>query len=526
MSDESLPQPLSEPLPDGNGRRGLSGLLRHSATYSMVPLLGRAISVVMLFLFADWMQEGEFGAVDLADLLLAALVQLLGYNLLSGMTRHYFDHTDEADRKAVVSSVTLALGAISAVVVGVMLLFREELAPILISGDKDHVVGWTVRRVTLIALLIIPFQLTTQCGFYYLQILQRSGTYAAVQLAKLIFELGLRIWLVGFAGHGAPGYLYPVLAGEVLTTLFLTGWALHRTGLKFSWPILRPIIAYTLPLVPVGVFQLLLHFGDRRMLEMFSSPGTGLYNVGIYGIGYKIGFLTTAAMLGPFLQIFHPWIYDEADPDLRARNLSRASSYCILAITAASIGIVLIAREVLFFMPADKDYVLAWKVVPWITSAYLLWAIYHLSQIPLYIAKRTDRLIWVNGMAVLANVGLNAWLVPRHGFVGSGIATLLTFGLLAALGLRLAQQTTSVPFELKRILLCLVVMALASAIALELDGQFSPVTNRQWLLAVGYKSAIGLTLVGLLWRVAMSQAERAQFRAWLGARLASGANRT
>lgn len=512
-------EPDATPENSGSGR-GLAGLLRHSATYSMVPLLGRAISVVMLFFFADWMGEGEFGTVDLADLLLAALVQLLGYNLLSGMTRHYFDHTRIEDRKAVVSSVTLALGLISSVVVGVMLLFRDELAPILISSEADEQVGWTIKRVTLIALLIIPFQLTTQCGFYYLQILKRSGTYAAVQLTKLVFELSLRIALVGFLGYGAPGYLYPVLAGEMLATLFLTGWTLRQTGLRFSWPVLRPIVLYTLPLVPVGVFQLLLHFGDRRLLEMFSTNDTGLYNVGIYGVGYKIGFLTTTAMLGPFVQIFHPWIYDVTDPEERARNLSRVSTYCILAISVASMGIVLIAREVLFFMPPDKDYVQAWRVVPWITSAYVLWSVYHLTQIPMYIAKRTKPLIWVNGLAVIVNVGLNAWLVPRYGFVGSGAATLGTFGLLAMLGMRMAQGTTSVPFEVRRLMMCLGGMAIASIVALQLDARFPPWTGAEWGAAVVYKSAIALALIGLLWRLVLTAEERVRFREWVGQRLA------
>ena len=511
MTDVSESEPALAP----ERPTGLSGLLRHSATYSLVPVLGRAISLVMVFFFAEWMREGEFGAVDLADLLLAALVQLLGYNLLQGMTRYYFDHEEVEDRKRVVASVTLALGGISAVVIGVMLLFVRELTPILISGESLGT-GWTVRRVTTVALLIIPFQLTTQCGLYYLQILKRSGTFAAIQLTKLVFELSLRVWMVGFAGYGAPGYLYPVLIGEVILTVLLTGWTLRRTGLHLSWRVLRPIVLYTLPLVPVGVFQLLLHYGDRRLLEMFSPEGQGLYNVGIYGIGYKIGFLTTTVVLGPFVQIFHPWIYGEEDPERRALNLSRVSTYGILAITAASVCIVLIAREVLFFMPPDKDYVMAWKVVPWITSAYLLWSIYHLSQIPLYIAKRTGRLVWINGLAVLANVGLNAWLVPRFGYVGSGQATLITFALLAGMGLHLAHQSTSVPFELGRIALCLGAMAAASWITLQIDARFPPETAREWLLAVGYKTAIALTLVGLLWRVVLHADERERLRQWLG----------
>lgn len=518
--------PETEPAASGaaGGRGGnsgrLSSLFRHSAIYSAVPLFGRVISIVMLYFFARWMPEAEMGLVDLADLVLASLVQVLGYNLLSGMTRFYFEQASEADRRRVISSCTLALAAVSWTVVLVLVAFRRDLAPVLIGEGTARYDSWTIQRVLQITLLVIPLQLTSQCGFYFLQITQRSGLYAAIQLAKMLFELGLRIYLVGFAGHGPQGYLYPILAGEALVTLGLTGWVLSRTGLGFSWRVLRPIVAYTLPLIPVGLFQLALHYGDRRLLEHFSEDQTALDQVGIYGIGYKIGFLATGALLGPFVQIFHPWIYGVSDRAEQAQKLARVSTYGILTIAAASLCVTLASRHVLeLMMPADREYIEAWKVVPLITSGYLFWAVYHLSQIPLYIAKRTAPLIWINALALGLNVGANALLVPPLGFVGAGLATLLTFASLAAAGLWTSRRAMSVPFEFGRISGVLLVMAAAAGGSVGLDLWLVPAGVAGLVLNGGAKLALMGLLLALLVRGVLSAEERGDLARAIRARL-------
>lgn len=519
----------TEPAEDGavaaeGGRSGtggrLSSLLKHSATYSAVPLLGRVISIVMLYFFARWMPEAEMGLVDLADLVLASLVQVLGYNLLSGMTRFYFEQASEADRKRVISSCTLALAALSWSVVLLLVAFRRELAPILIGEGTARYDSWTIQRVLQITLLVIPLQLTSQCGFYFLQIQQRSGLYAAIQLAKMLFELGLRIYLVGFAGHGPQGYLYPILAGEAVVTLGLTGWVLSRTGLGFSWRVLRPIVAYTLPLIPVGLFQLALHYGDRRLLEHFSEDQTGLDQVGIYGIGYKIGFLATGALLGPFVQIFHPWIYGVSDRAEQAQKLARVSTYGILTIAAASLCVTLASRHVLeLMMPDDRDYIDAWKVVPLITTGYLFWAVYHLSQIPLYIAKRTAPLIWINALALALNVGANALLVPPFGFLGSGWATLVTFAALAVAGLWTSRRAMSVPFEFGRLASVVLVMGAAAGGSVLIDLWLAPAGWLGLVLNGLAKLAVmGLLLTVLVLRV-LTAAERSDLARAIRARL-------
>lgn len=501
------PRPMARDSRDRGG--SLASLLRHSINYSLVPILGKVISVAMIPFYTGWLVRDEYGAANLADLLFAGLVQLLGANLLQGMQRFYFDHEEERERRAVVSSCTLLLGLVSWAVVTPMLLASEALAPVLIGSPSDQVSAGTIASAAAIALATVPFQLSSQAGFFHLMILKRSGVYAGIMLAKILFELSLRIWMVGFADMGLIGFLLPVLIGESLATLFLTGWTLRRNGFVVRLDVLRPIVRYTLPLIPVGVFQLLLHYGDQRLLELL-APDDGLAAVGVYSVGYKLGFLVTAMMLDPFVRIFHPWVFDIADRGVQAQRVARVSTYALAAMSSASLLIMLFGKQALaVFVSAENGYDEAWRVVPWICAGYVFWCAYHISQIPMYIAKRTTPLAWINGGALVLNVLFNLWLVPAHGFVGSGVATLLTFACLAAMGMTLAHQEMSVPFERGRLSLVFALVIGIAALTLQIDRTIPTDAWSSLAVAVGLKLVLGAGALALIWRGSLDAEDRA-----------------
>jgi O-antigen/teichoic acid export membrane protein len=164
--------------------------------------------------------------------------------------------------------------------------------------------------------------------------------------------------------------------------------------------------------------------------------------------------------------------------------------------------------------------------VPYIASAYVLWAVYHLSQIPLYIAKRNGPLVWINLIALLVNVWLNAELVPTLGFVGAGIATLGTFALLATMGLYVGARTSGMHFQYGRILSILAVMGAASILALLVDENVATDTWAAVARAVAAKAAGLAVFVACLWFGVVSRAERAQLSAWVRSKLPGGKART
>src|SRR5688572_32049892 len=54
-----------------------------------------------------------------------------------------------------------------------------------------------------------------------------------------------------------------------------------------------------------------------------------------------------------------------------------------------------------------SEFFVAYRVVPFLATGYVFWALYNVSQTPLFLDKRTGRLFFVNLLAVALNIVLN-----------------------------------------------------------------------------------------------------------------------
>ena len=198
---------MTEPT-ESDETRSLGGLAKHSLIYSVAPFLRQGISVAMTRFYTSptWLGTSGFGVKENVDLWMIGLQQLLGQNVLGAMVRFYFDHEDEDERARVVTSSTLTIALIAWVVCGVALLFSGGLSPLML-GRGEVVDASELEVILRLTLLLIPFQLSSLSGFYYLQILKRSGLYSTLQTAKLFVEVALNFWLIGALGLGVRGFL-------------------------------------------------------------------------------------------------------------------------------------------------------------------------------------------------------------------------------------------------------------------------------------------------------------------------------
>jgi len=494
-------------------------LVRHSLVYGMVPFLRYGVSIGMTAFYTAKLHTSGYGVKEVLDLWILLAQQLLGLNVLGGMLRIYFDRKSEQDRALVISSSILLLSALAWSLCGWSLAFSDQLAPLLLGSGSAEFPRSDLELVLKLTLILIPFQLSTLAGLYYLQILRRSALYAGVQLAKLALEVALHLIFLGILGWGLRGFLLGLLIGEAATTLLLTGWILVRIGPRVSWSAFSPVLSYAAPLVPVGLFQLGLHQADRRLLEHVFTGTKGLDLVGIYGLGYKVSYLVNAMVLGPFLQVFQPYVFALRDPAERARTVSLVSTWALATVASATLVVVLFGRQAVELLSGSPAFDGAWRVIPWVASGYVFWALYNTAVIPLYLDKRTKPVALINALALVTNIGLNLLLIPRFEIVGAAAATLISFALLAVLGMLASRSAAGVRFELGRQAAILSIVLGAAAAAYVIDAR---AVSSDAPAALGLKAAILVLLLGVGWTLLLRSGERAALGAWLRARIGRG----
>lgn len=496
------------------------GLVRHTLVYGLAQVLRYVVSFGMTRFYTAYLIAALYGVKEVIDLWMILLQQVLGQNLLAGMMRQYYEGRDERERASVVTSTTLLLAACAWGVCVPLFFLSDGLAPILIGRPTAEVSALEIADAVRLLLLLVPFQLTTLSGFYYLQTIRRSGLYTAIQTAKLLLEVALHVVFMGILGWGLSGFLLGLVLGEALTTLGLTGWVLASLRPRFDWRALRPVLVYAAPLIPVGVFQLGLHQLNRRLIEVSFSGEAGLALAGIYGLGYKIGQLVNSVLSWPFLQIWQPTIFALPGSEERARLVARVTTWMVVAISACSLLLILGGRQAVDLLAGSEDYLAARSVVPWVAAAYVFWGLYLAAQTPLLLARRTVPLFWINLLALAFTCAANLVLIPRLEIVGAALAALFTFALLAVLVMLAARRVEPVPFEVRRIAASLAVVLTACGLAAWIDAGDPYASPAALALHLCVKSAAALALGACLWRGVLRADERARLLQALRSRLA------
>jgi len=442
----------------------LKRLARHSAVYAAGPALQKLVGFLLLpFVTLTIGGAAQYGIVEMGGVTLAIAAQVLGVNLMHGMTRFHAEAGDERERGAVVSTTLWMLAGTTGLALLAAFSF-PELASQLLVGTR------TETKAAVIVFAILFAQTIGQVGLRWLQVKERSGTYVAITTGKTALEIGLKIALL-LAGLGATGALLSVLGGELVVAVLMTTVLAIQCGLRFSPAVAKKLFLYSLPLIGSGLFMFVLHQSDRWFVQRIHGDAA----VGIYGVGYKLGAIGNAVFLEAFGLIWFPFVFAlKADEEVRL-VLRKVATYASLGFAFVTLGLALFADEIVRAMAAP-EYAAAATVLPLVAFGYLFWALFQVLHTTFYLRKRTGMVAWLVGGAAVVNLALNAALVPAHGGVGAAWATVISFACLALAAGIAAERLWPVGFEPVRIV---VPVLLASLLAW--GGSFIPDDTGPWM---------------------------------------------
>jgi O-antigen/teichoic acid export membrane protein len=487
----------------------LKKLGKHSAIYALGPAVHKLLGFALLPLVTAYIgSTANYGVTEIAGITLAVAGQLLGINLLYGMTRYYADYADPRDRARLVSTSMWLLIASTGGAFAVACVFRERGAELLF-GSREY------AGVLVATAAILFFQTIGQVGLRYLQILERSVTYGVLTTAKLLCEIGLKVWFLVGLGLTYMGVLYSVLGGEILIAVGLSLAIFGRIGLGFSPEMARRLWRYSAPLIISGLCMFVLHEADRYVIQRYR----GADEVGVYAVCYKLGTISNAILLEGFGLIWFPFIFAMKDPEAVVLTCRKVLTYFTALACWLSLALALFSTEIVAVM-ADEQFAGAHRPMPLIVAGYVFWAIFQIVHTAFYLRERTGLVSVLVGGAAVLNVVLNLVLVPAHGYPGAAWATLLTFAALALAAWLCAERLMPVRYELGRVAASLALAALLFGIA-------SLLPPDRLVLVVGAKLLLVLAFPLILWGTGyLKSEEKEKIRRGLSETFASLARRS
>ena len=173
---------------------------------------------------------------------------------------------------------------------------------------------------------------------------------------------------------------------------------------------------------------------DVVLLQALRGP----HDVALYGVAYRF--------IDSFL--FFAWGVVAAALPLLARaetreERARAFQLPVALLLAFYLPLLvwpLFCSRWLVVTLFTERYASAAPAVPWLAASAAFYAAAYLARVSAIAVGQRTALVWIAAVGVAVNVGLNAIVIPRHGFLGAAVVTFVSEILDAALLLALAAR--------------------------------------------------------------------------------------
>ncbi len=390
-------------------------LTKHSLVYGLGGTLNKLIGFFLLPVYTRLLTPADYGILSLLAVTsgLATIMAQLG--LGSAIFREII--YEGSDEHAVESTTLYFLLGESTLFFGVLIIISPGLSSVIL-GTTDH--AYLLRLVFLADLVgVVDIVFNAR-----LRARAQSSLYSLLSVARFTVGILLNLYFIAFLRRGVEGLM---VAGLISSALFA---ALYLTLLArdlrwmFSLSILRRMLKFGIPLVPVGLSSLLLTMADRYFLKHFSTTA----QVGLYSLGYNIGMVMNLVEQA-FQLAWPPHRFAIAKQPNAKHQFARILTYYLLAFGFIAMILSLLAKELLVIMTTPKFYPAA-AVVPLIALSYIFSGVRHMTNTGLAIMNKNHYVPPIIVSCALLNLALNYVLIPPYGMIGAAWATILSYLVL------------------------------------------------------------------------------------------------
>ncbi len=384
-----------------------------------------AMGFVLLPVYARTLSLAGFGSLTLitAAYSLFSAVTLLGLN--SALVREYYDYRDESDRRRMIGAITALVGLVS---LGAAALLMATMW--LVPGLSDFVLGSRSGEIVALALAYFVAQnifALQQAAARASGNAARFASLAAVQsgllallavLLLVVHHLGIRGFVLASLGAALGGTTVGLLVRR------------DRPRLPADWQrFLRPALAYGLPLVAVNVSGWGLGLVDRYLVNSI----LGLESTGLYGVAARLGGVTNLLIVVPLGALLPPMVFQRqarSGIGAAARLVSRFHRGTLVLVLLAATALTL-AADPLIRLVTGPQYAAAAPALRWIAWGAAANASVQVLANLHALLRRTGVIATLTVGAAVVKITATLFLLPRMGLEGAGLASFISFTLLA-----------------------------------------------------------------------------------------------
>ncbi|MBU1177657.1 oligosaccharide flippase family protein [Patescibacteria group bacterium] len=428
-------------------------LFKHSFIYLIGSALQSLIGFVLIPVYTRYLSPAEYGQLEILNTILLILNIVLSLGFASALLKvHERDCQEKEERRRLIGTMYIFVLPIASAVTLLLALGAKFFTGFVLEDASS--VSWLY--LILATNLVVIF---LNLSFSVLRSKERSKTFTLLSLVKFTFILALNTFFVIKLQLGVMGILLGNLIAQTILAVIFLPTILRSLKFTFSRKYLRKLSIFGLAVIPASLAMWVMDLSDRYFLKYF----TDFTEVGLYSLGYKVGFLVYILLVYPFQLAWPKVSFAVASRQDCKEIYAKTLTYFALLGSLAALGLSLFGAQIIKLF-ADPEFHTAYQIIPLVAFSYVLYGL-HFALVPgLHLKEKSKYYPLMIGIPAGLNLLLNYFLVPLYGMQGAAVTTLICFILVVVLTYLITQQFYRVRYEWGRLaklmMLVLVVLAL------------------------------------------------------------------
>jgi len=423
-------------------------LFRLSAIYGLGTLSTKLAGFVLIPLYTRSFSVAQFGIIGLLEVSAVVLISFFGFSLYSGFFRWYWDKSAENKKESLFFTVTLFQ-------IGIVFLAYFALLPFL--ADFSKLILDTPDYAYLLKLMLISslMQVVLLMPNTLMRLQEKPWLFTLANLLQLVFSLSVTVYFIVYRNAGIEGIYYGQIAGSMAFASVLIRYTIRNMVFKFETALLRDILVYCFPLFFSGVALVILNVTDRYSIKILGN----MADVGLYSYGFKLANTLNVFLITSVNFAIQPMIFRMMNEPGNKKFYARLLTYYTFGTMIFGLAMMVFGMEITKLFARRVEYFDAWYIFPFIIYSIVFGMMKDVATTGLSISKKTRVIAATVIITAVLNLVFNIVFIHLWGNQGAALSKMLSMLIFFSLTLYYAQKAYPIPYEMKRIVLMLIIAA-------------------------------------------------------------------
>jgi O-antigen/teichoic acid export membrane protein len=417
-----------------------------SAIYIVVAALPPGLQLIIQPIIEgpDRLGPVDFAQLGIAEIITSLVFTLALFSMGNAISRFFYEHKDrQSGYHKLVSTALNSILFRGLLILSLAWVFRDYIGSIFSQPALQDFESYGYLAIIIGINRAINM---TAAALYRNE--KKVRRFVLLNVSLGILRSAFQVVGVFYYDMSFIGFLWGGAIGSSFTSISVLIYTWHSCGFRFNISILKELNRFAYPLVQFAIILWAINYSERIFMELENKTA----DLGIYVVAFGIALGFEKILIG-IQGATQPEIYRFMDAGIEQNeaNIKKLSNL-LLAQTQVLIAMAIIPAMLYLTLFYKTDVRLAYGLIAIILMKFIVRTQFLVFSYGVYFKKKTIYFLYVNTLALLANLVLNYFLVPLYSFYGVIIATYASLSIQAILFYFISKRLTGIRWNRRKML--------------------------------------------------------------------------